>query len=271
MSLRRQHVSSISQGWLRAIILLVVYVFVSIVAGKFLPTFETWVTFNLIAAFALVYVFRKYADKKTFSSIGFDFSQFYPDALVGACLGICLICAGSLIILYLDGIEWIDVVPNLKELFNSAMIMLMVALSEELVFSGYVLRNLMKSLNKWLALFISALLFTAVHLTNPEVPATGLVNTFLGGLLLGITFVNTRKLWLPVSFHFFWNFMQGPVIGFPVSGIPFDSVLVLEPKGNPLISGGNYGFEASLVCSLLLLMAFIVWCYFESKRSYSTY
>ena len=65
--------------------------------------------------------------------------------------------------------------------------------------------------------------------------------------------------------------MQGPVIGFPVSGIAFDSLLVLEPKGNPLISGGNYGFEASLVCSLLLLIAFIVWSYFESKRSYSTY
>ena len=271
MSLHRQHVSPISQGWLRAVILLVVYISLSIVAGMLLPTFETWITFNLVAAFALVYLFRKYADKKSFSGIGFDFSRFYPDALVGACLGICLICAGSLLILYLDGMEWIDIAPNLRELFNSAMIMLMVAVADELVFRGYVLRNLMKSVNKWLALFLSALLFTAVHLTNPEVPATGLLNTFLGGLLLGITFINTRKLWLPVSFHFFWNFMQGPVIGFPVSGIAFDSLLVLEPKGNPLISGGNYGFEASLVCSLLLLIAFIVWSYFESKRSYSTY
>jgi membrane protease YdiL (CAAX protease family) len=147
----------------------------------------------------------------------------------------------------------------------------MVALYEEIVFRGYVLRNLMKSFNKWPALFISALLFTLVHASNPGIPWTGLLNTFLGGALIGVAYIHTRSLWLPVFFHFTWNFMQGPVIGFPVSGIPFNSLFILETKGNPLVSGGDYGFEGSLISSFFLLAAFSVWGYFESKRAHSGY
>jgi membrane protease YdiL (CAAX protease family) len=271
MSLQPRTAPAISQGWLRAVILLVIFVSLSVGTGFFVPSFEIWAAINVVLSFALVYLFRKYVDKKSFKSIGLDFSKLYPDAVVGAFLGIFLVAAGSLLIFYLRGIEWIDIVANMRELFTAAVVLLMVAVYEEIVFRGYVLRNLVKSFNKWLALFISALLFTLVHASNPGVPWVGLLNTFIGGLLIGITYINTRSLWLPIFFHFTWNLAQGPVIGFHVSGISFNSLFILETKGNSLVSGGDYGFEGSLVASFFLLAAFSVWGYFESKRSPSAY
>lgn len=271
MSLQPRTAPAIAQGWLRAVILLIVYVSASVGAGFFISSFEIWVGISLIIAIGLVYLFRKYIDKKSFKGIGLDFSKCYPDAVIGAFVGIFLVSVGALLIFYFHGIEWIDIVANTRELFTSAVLLLMVAFSEEIVFRGYVLRNLMKSFNKWVALLISSTLFTLVHVSNPDVPWTGLLNTFLGGLLIGITYINTRSLWLPISFHFTWNFMQGPLVGFSVSGISFRSLFLLETKGNPLLSGGDYGFEGSLVASFLLLAALSVWSYFERKRSVPVY
>jgi membrane protease YdiL (CAAX protease family) len=143
----------------------------------------------------------------------------------------------------------------------------MISFSEELVFRGYVLRNLMKSFNKWMALVISALLFSIVHFSNEGVVVIGIINTVLGGLVLGLMFMLTRTLWLPVFFHLSWNFVQGPVLGFKVSGLSFQGILLPELHGATLVTGGDYGFEGSILCTGLLLSAFIAGCYLESNKT----
>ncbi len=144
----------------------------------------------------------------------------------------------------------------------------MIAFSEELIFRGYVLRNLMKSFNKWVALLISAVLFSIVHYSNVGIPFIGHFNTLLGGLVLGISFIVTRSLWMPIFFHLSWNFIQGPVLGFKVSGVTFDSILSIESTGPALLTGGEYGFEGSIICTVVLSLALAVGCYLESKKTY---
>jgi membrane protease YdiL (CAAX protease family) len=259
MSLPQQHAALIPQGWLRALLLLVAYLGISVTAGFFIPSMDAWLTFSFILSFVLVYLFRKYVDKKSFDSIGLNFSGLFPDSVIGLSLGIFLVTSGTLVIFFLNGIEWIDIVSGMQDIFYNLFLLMMVAISEELVFRGYVLRNLMRSFNKWVALLISALLFTAVHLSNPDVPVLALVNTFLAGLVTGITFMNTRNLWLPIFFHFSWNFLQGPVLGYSVSGFKFRSILIMEAKGDELISGGAYGFEGSMICTIMLMIAVVLW------------
>lgn len=271
MSLQRQQTSHLHHGWVRAVVLLVLYISISVVAGSLGLSSELWFTLNFVFAVILVFIFRKFIDRKSFKSLGFEPAYLFPDSIIGVSQGIFLVSTGSLLIYYLKGLVWIDISPDAKNLAGSFILLLMIAFAEELVFRGYVLRSLLKSFNKWLALLISAALFTLAHLSNPGVPPVGLLNTFLGGLLLGITFINTRKLWLPIFFHFSWNFMQGPILGYPVSGISFNSLLVLEARGNKLISGGDYGFEGSVVCSVLLILSVVVWSYFERKRSHPGY
>jgi hypothetical protein len=139
----------------------------------------------------------------------------------------------------------------LLALFNLAL----VAAYEEIVFRGYILGNLMESFSPWVSLVISAGLFTIFHLANPGFDFFSVISLFAFGLLLGITYVYTRNLWFALGFHFAWNFLEGPVLGYPVSGIHFNTLLQTELSGDDNITGGRFGLEGSYVMALLCLIA----------------
>jgi hypothetical protein len=145
--------------------------------------------------------------------------------------------------------------------------MALIAFSEELVFRGYILDNLMESFsNKWVALIISSVLFAAFHFTGPGIHTLAFLNLFLAGLLLGVNFLYTRNLWFSFFFHLSWNFFQGPILGFRVSGLVFPSLLQTETKGDLFITGGDFGLEGSILTTLTAFIAFFViaWA-FERK------
>jgi membrane protease YdiL (CAAX protease family) len=144
--------------------------------------------------------------------------------------------------------------------------MLIVAIGEELVFRGYLLNNLMESLNKYIALVISAAVFALVHGTNPDITDLATLNLFLGGCLLGINYIYTRNLWFAILFHFTWNFFQGPVYGFKVSGLHLPGILQQELHGNPIFTGGAFGFEGSVVATVLCCSClFLLFLAYEKK------
>lgn len=190
------------------------------------------------------------------------------DSLTGLLLGTFLVCCGALLVFLIDGIEWTDVRLVPGDMFLGLVIMLLVAAAEEFIFRGLILRKLLRHINNWLALLISAALFAIVHLTNTDITTLGILNVFLGGLVFGISYMLTRSLPLVILFHFAWNFFQGPILGFPVSGLPFESLLLLEVTGATLVNGGGFGFEGSLVCTILLVLTFIGggWLYLQKHR-----
>lgn len=263
----QQPLPAIRQGWVRAFFLLIIYIGGSVAAGLIFPSGNAWFVFSFVFSIALVFFFRRLADKKSFVSIGLGPDRMVASAFTGLFLGILLVCIASLLIFFLRAVEWTDTGELTAGMIYDVVILLMVAASEELVFRGYILRNLTKSFNRWLALVISAALFAVVHASNPGISMVALFNTFMGGLLLGVLFFQSGSLWSPVFFHFSWNFIQGPVIGFPVSGHRFDSLFLLQQKNNILLNGGIYGLEGSPVASLVLLAAFVYWA-FLLRRPY---
>jgi uncharacterized protein len=267
MSLHRQAPALIEQGWIRALILVIVYTGLSALWSNFVWSPELWFSVSFVLSFLLVFACRKFIDRRSFESLGFHFHHLYPDAVIGLALGTFLVCTGALVLYYMDKIRWTDIVYSPNDFFFSFVLLTMIAFSEELIFRGYVLKNLMKSFNKWIALFISAMLFSIVHYSNLGIPSLGLVNTFLGGLVLGIAYIITRSLWLPIFFHQSWNFVQGPLLGFNVSGLSFESIMSIETNGSPMLTGGEYGFEGSVICSFLLFIALIAGCYVESQKT----
>ena len=267
MSLHRQAPALIEQGWIRALILIVLYTAFSALWANYVWSPELWFTVSFILSFLLVFACRKLIDRRSFESLGFHAEHFYPDAVIGFALGTFFISIGALVLYYTDNLRWTNVVYNPRDFFFSFVLLTMIAVSEELIFRGYVLRNMMKSFNKWMALFISAVLFSIVHYSNLGIPFLGLVNTFLGGLVLGVAYIITRSLWLPIFFHLSWNFIQGPVLGFRVSGLSFESMMSIETSGPASITGGQYGFEGSIICSFLLFLALIAVCYVESHKT----
>jgi hypothetical protein len=137
-----------------------------------------------------------------------------------------------------------------------------VAVTEEVLIRGYVLKNLMVSFNKYVALIISSLLFSLIHGANPNVDWLGLVNLFLAGILLGLSYIHTRNLWFPIALHLSWNLFQS-LFGFNVSGQDFYSLVNFTIVENSMLNGGDFGLEGSVFCfaAQLVLITGIAWYY----------
>ncbi len=135
----------------------------------------------------------------------------------------------------------------------------LVALGEELMFRGYVQTNLREGIGLPLALALTSALFGVAHALNPNVTWMALINIALAGLALGYGFVVTGELWLPIAYHFGWNFFQGAVLSLPVSGVRYGGLLAVADQGKaPLITGAAFGPEGGIMGTLVLLTAFPV-------------
>jgi uncharacterized protein len=129
-------------------------------------------------------------------------------------------------------------------IFRSLMLSGIVAV---LTLLTYLRIKLSLGLIKWLAILISAAAFGYAHFNNPGATAVTIFGTGLGGLMYGIAFLGGRNIWLPVGLHFGWNFFQGNIYGFPVSGTVEPGLIVQETIGADLWTGGAYGPEAGLI------------------------
>jgi uncharacterized protein len=179
-------------------------------------------------------------------------------SVAGLLSGALLIGIG-VIIIYLSGsIKWMMYGFEAGHLVMGTALMLLISAAEEYIFRGIILRRLGRKINMWPALLISAVLFAAVHIMNTDITPLAIVNIFLGGLVFGIAYMFTRSLSYVIFFHFGWNFIQGPILGFTVSGLPFESIFTIKLEQNNLINGGAFGFEGSIVCSIILLITFLI-------------
>jgi membrane protease YdiL (CAAX protease family) len=275
----------IKQGWMRAVLLFVAFISTGVLAGMAGGLFrltsadsatvdQTLLNSVTLALFifegvglALTLLFRRYIDRRPVKSLGFQWQTFQPDALTGFCLGLALLGAGSLVLLATNNLEWTDVHFAATDLFAGLVLMVLIAFTEEMVFRGYILNNLMESMNKWVALGISAVLFTFAHGSNPGITFIAVINLVLAGLLLGINFIYTRNIWFAICFHFSWNFLQGPVLGYQVSGLPLQSVLQPSLQGPWWLTGGSFGMEGSFIATGLLLFALLLLYAAYEKRS----
>jgi len=126
---------------------------------------------------------------------------------------------------------------------------LLVAVCEEVIFRGILFRLIDDRWNTAVALIVSALVFGAAHLTNPGADWwSALAIAIEAGLLLGAAYKFSGNLWLPIGIHWIWNYVQGYVLGFAVSGIPIpDKVFSPIISGPELVTGGVFGAEASII------------------------
>jgi hypothetical protein len=272
---------AIKTGWLRAIL---GFIFISILSGlTAIPLFISGILtsdsldmpmselFNqvgintillstflqLIGALIAIFILCKYIDKKRVKSLGFELSNYKKDLLKGFFWGAGLIFFGFLVLYLGNYITIIDTNFSTFNWLSYIALFAVVAINEEIIVRGYVLSNLMASMNKYWALLASAVLFSAMHLGNENSSLLSTINILLAGILLGIYTIHTRNLWFPIMMHFAWNFFQGPVLGFEVSGIKMESVIDQKITGNPLITGGDFGFEGSLLLTVMMVISTI--------------
>lgn len=222
---------------------------------------QLWMMVVLEFAVSLitVWIFRTLIDRRSLASLGLKPDGYGQESAIGFFVGPALLGLLSLLLMLTGHLQWVDITPNASSLFISFGMVVLIAFSEELVFRGYVLSNLLESFsNKWIALLLSALGFAIFHFSGPGINALAFANLFLAGILLGINYIYTRNLWFSIFLHISWNFFQGPLLGSHVSGLSMPTLLQAEMKGDWLITGGEFGLEGSVLNTALTFITILV-------------
>ena len=211
---------------------------------------------GLIAA-CMVLGFRKLP----FSGLGLSLKGWGRSLLRGALFVVFLYVVGFGLSLLLGAVEVVGFLFSPISLLVSLLLYFFVAVTEEVIGRGFILgRMLDGGINKFVALFISAVLFSLMHLFNPSFAFVPFLNIMLAGCFLGASYIYTRNLCFPIALHWFWNWIQGSVLGYKVSGNEFSNknLLILHFPEENLINGGTFGFEGSILCSLLLVLGTVI-------------
>ncbi|GEM_PF-96760 len=250
-----------------------------LLGGEWRAYMETGFRFNgaflfrqvifLLSVLTPALIWMKYADKYPLSGMGFIISGRARDIFCAIGVAGLLYLVGYPVILYGGSVEITGYTWDPAALLYSLGGFFLAAFAEEIMCRGYMLRRLMYTqMNRFVALAISSAIFSLLHFLNPNTGFVPFLNLFIAGLMLGAAYLYTSNLWFPVVLHTFWNWIQGPVLGFKVSGIDGNySLIKLNIQDNNLINGGEFGFEGSLVCTLLMLVTTgCIILYYERKQ-----
>jgi len=219
---------------------------------------------NAAGTFFVIWLFRKYLDKETVLSLGFNNFQV-RELGWGLVMGALIMLMGYLLLIAANQITYLNTRFIWADFLFNFLFLILVAFTEEVLMRGYVLTNLMGSMNKYAALAVSSLLFSLMHMPNANYSWLSFVELFFAGILLGLSYVYTRNLWFPIALHFSWNFFQGAVFGFNISGRHITSIINHVRPSDTIWNGGAFGFEGS-VLSLVFELIGIVVIYFLFRR-----
>jgi membrane protease YdiL (CAAX protease family) len=223
--------------------------------------------FGLIATLIIIFLFRKYSDLKSISSMGFPIKGKSKDLIWGLLVATIIMSIGTIILLVNKDVSITGFNFDTSNFSYGFLLFITVALSEEILCRGYILNNLMGTMNKYYALAISSVIFALMHSFNSNLSWFGMLNLFIAGILLGSTYIYTKNLWFPISFHLFWNFIQGCVFDYNVSGLDINSIFKFDMPVKNSFNGGDFGFEGSWLCTLLCSCVILIIRYYYNRQN----
>ena len=221
-----------------------------------------------------IYLARRFVDKRSFVSLGLIPSrQAFLDVLAG--IGITFLMMGMIYLIMLsagwlkfENFAW-DVEPIsevLKSTLSFLVVFIFVGWNEELLSRGYHLQTLASGINLFWGTLLSSAVFGLLHLGNPNATWISAAGIFLAGLFLAYGYIRTGQLWLSIGLHIGWNFFEGVVFGFPVSGLDIYPLTHIRVQGPELWTGGAFGPEAGLVIIPGLLLGSILVYYYSRVK-----
>lgn len=278
-------------GW-RFLIFLFVFAFISlplgIVTAEFLSNlppaysesvfvrFIVPITATTILGILLGWLCGYLIEDLPFRTLGIWFDRnWLKDSAAGFLIGAVSICFAALIAMIFGGLSFqINRTANAAQigetLFFTAIIFIAGAISEEVVFRGYMLQTFTRAKLAWGGVVLTSFLFASAHNANPDASIFSWFNTFLAGIWFAVAYLKTRNLWFPIWLHFAWNWFQGTFLGIRVSGLQKlvpDPILQAVDLGPTWLTGGHYGLEGGFACTVALILSIGVIWFIPMKKS----
>ncbi len=230
---------------------------------------------EVIAITASVFLARRFLDKRSISSLGLKFDKWTAiDIFAGIlitffAMGFIYLIQWGLGWLTFDGFAWEtdSLLTVLGGTLGMFAVFIVVGWNEELLSRGYHLQTIASGLNLFWGVVLSSTVFGVLHLANPNATWISAAGIFFAGLFLAYGYLTTKQLWLSIGLHLGWNFFEGVVFGFPVSGLDIYRLMRITIHGPELWTGGAFGPEAGLVVLPgLLLGAALIFVYARFVR-----
>lgn len=225
-------------------------------------------------AILIYYLIVKFKEKRSFSSIGLKISKKSLIQYVkGFFIGIFMMAIVSLIIV-LSGSGKFNFSKNLigwsflRAFIYAFVSWFVLGCSQEIMMRGYIMTALAVKKGVLFSIIITSVYFALIHLTGKGINLLALLNLFIFGLFTSIYAIYEENLFGVCAFHFAWNFSQGNIFGFCVSGdtVAGGSFISTEITNINIINGGHFGPEAGITVTIILICSLLIVSYLQFTK-----
>ena len=229
--------------------------------------------FNFAFIALAVILWARFVEKSPLMGLGFTRKHAFRDFLIGWGLGGAMLTLCVLIMMVL-GVVTISDFQFSSEQFLQFFILILAwsvqGTTEEILTRGWMLPSIANKNNIPVAILVSSLFFTAIHIGNNGISILPLIDLLLFAILACLLMLKTGNIWVISGWHAAWNCFQGNVFNFPVSGTETGQGFIqVYTQGPEWLSGGQFGVEGSIV-SVLVQLLIICWLtydlYFKHKQ-----
>ncbi len=222
--------------------------------GYFIMKINNYVII-ILTSIIVILIFEK---SKIIPRLGFEKGNILKKYSFGFLLGSLLIIASSLPSLLFFSTE-VTLSSNVsyKIIFAYFLFFIIQGAGEEILVRGLFFPIIVKDSKPITALIVTSIGFGSLHLGNSGLSFIGMTNLILGGFIFGYLVLYYDSLWQACAFHTSWNFIQGNILGFKVSGTSVDSLIQVVTKGDNIFTGGDFGVEGSIFSLIVLIITII--------------
>lgn len=229
--------------------------------------------FNFAFIALAVILWARFVEKSPLMGLGFTRKHAFRDFLIGWGLGGAMLTLCVLIMMVL-GVVTISDFQFSSEQFLQFFILILAwsvqGTTEEILTRGWMFPSIANKNNIPVAILVSSLFFTAIHIGNNGISILPLIDLLLFAILACLLMLKTGNIWVISGWHAAWNCFQGNVFNFPVSGTETGQGFIqVYTQGPEWLSGGQFGVEGSIV-SVLVQLLIICWLtydlYFKHKQ-----
>lgn len=214
-------------------------------------------------------------EKRKIKSLGLSINKSYIKKYCkGFGIGLLLMFISTTIIVVFCG-----GVINLSGKMNSDFIMIFVFIiigwviqgaEEEIMIRGHMMPMLSKRMPVIFAIIISSSYFSILHLANPNIGFLPILNLFLFAFSMCIYALIEESLLGVCAIHSAWNFSQGNVFGFAVSGLDVNSYSIFKvTTQGTVFDGGKFGPEGGLINTMVISIFIIILIFKYIKKNKS--
>jgi uncharacterized protein len=211
-------------------------------------------------------IWLHFYEKRSFRSLGFPKESSLKNYSLGLLIGIIMF-SGLIAIVSITGYYTWENGKNLLQgstmffpVFIAFLGYFIQGATEEIIFRGWLMNVIGARYKPWMGIAISSILFGLLHGLNPNMSILALINLVLFGLFLALYALHQGNLWGVCAWHSIWNWLQGNFFGLEVSGnSESPTILNLKEIGPDWFTGGNFGPEGGLACTIVLLFG-VVFC-----------